>query len=52
MDQGLSGQDREIQRIFESKAIILGNALKESGATNLRMEKWIDVFETWSKSGI
>ena len=52
MDQGISGQGREIQRIFESKVIALGHALKESGAANARMEKWLGVFESWSSSGV
>lgn len=52
MDQSASGQGRETQRVFENRAIALGRALQEAGATSARMEKWIAAFETWAKDGV
>lgn len=51
MDEGVFGEGREVQRLFESNAIALGHALKDSGAASTRMDQWLGVFESWARNG-
>lgn len=45
-------QEREVQRLFEANAIALAVVLRQSGAMNSRMEKWINAFELWANCGV
>lgn len=50
MDQ-VAAQERDVQRLFEAKAIALGTVLRNSGVIKSRMDKWIYAFEIWEKYG-
>lgn len=52
MDEFLAGERNELRRMFEAKAVILGNLLLTQGARNKRMENWIAAFQTWNRHDV